>query len=703
MSRESLIKELDEATRYGDLQLAESINKEIEALDRSGGQKSGRSASSPLRDIAGVGDAALQTGASLLAAPFAGYAGLISLLRGQGIVEAGDTVRGVMDRTYKARTPEGRDVSEGLGSLLSMARKPQEFVGDVIRGNKDLTAGPQYTAYDWGKSEDAKPDTQGSGDLRDLIASTVEIAPDIALTLYGVGKPSWRQPPSLPQHLDPRVIHANRRIRSATEDIPVWEAAKGSKGQDYAARHGQFLAPSQALEREFPTLSALEAEIRGSSAPNAKLFREKLADQPRQAMDLGERVVRQTAPYNDSVVAAEQLSGASKRAIGSVERIPNDITAALYRSADQNPGVIPAADVNSILAQMRATQRANIGNTEYVSGLEDLIGRINAARGEIRPDIQRSLGRPLMLDEVPLPSNIAVNVARSFSTGNYKDYGLLPPSIKGRIEAQLGEASGALTDAAGIATPDLARATAVQRALRPDFQISRFDPLERASRGGGDAVTYINRQLGNNKVDPAAFRTAVQRISEADPNAMRDAVGFRVKSVYDEAFKPNTATGKFTGSEGIKFADDLIGTNNKREAFRISLEEAAKGTNSKNPAAHAEGIIRTVELIRDLSKEVGVDIGRGRTTAVNPTDVARIATMQPLMSRSGMINTVRSFINRFSDDIVAGMMNDPRSIELLIAAGKSKRGSFQSNSALLNLIGAYEGAQATALQGAQGE
>lgn len=706
-TREELIKDLDFATKAGDLELSDVIAKQIRNLpepatakqllgaepprtksdfDRLiGGDLFSKAGSEPaaIRYGKGAAETALSMISGIGTSALGGLYGLMSLPFGSDT--AAKNVHSITDLTYVPKSEEAKNILSTAEPIITLPSKVFGFVGDVLRGDINAEFGPKYSAYDWGgrKSlEERKKEGYGFGDTADAIASIAEISPDFALALYGISKTK----PGLNPIRDPRQVHAESRMRAATEDIPASDIQAGKANQAYAASRGKYLSPTQALDREYPMLSQLEAQIRGSKAPGASGFRELLKQQPQWIADLVDRIKRDTKPNENSVVAAGQMSDAAKLAIGEIERTPNAITSSLYEAARTNPGTVNAPAINRVLAGIRKLQAENRGDQRVVDQLYQLIDRIRGEQLNQQAILTAQQGRPVPLDQVGIPSNVADKLAVSFR-GEFSDLAREKPSLMSGAEATIGKAAGLLKGEAMAVSSDLQKATAVNRALRPDFSVSRFDPLTKTASGGSDAVQFITRQLGSEKVDPAAFRVYADRIYAQDPNAFTNALGNYVSAAKDAAFKTSTTSGKFTGQEGIAFANSLIGTNNKREAFRIALTKYGEGANMPNPVAFADGTIKLVELVRNMSREVGTDLSRAAITAPDTPRAIKIGFGNTLMARSAFVSTLQSFVNRFSDNFIAETMQNPRNLQLLTAAGQSRTAA-QSNARLLALISA---------------
>jgi len=597
--------------------------------------------------------------------PIAGMAGAAAAPFA-GLDTAADIIRKIQSLSYTPKTKEGQQVAD----VVSLPFQGIKWIGEQARGNAE-------------------------GDIRDLAGTTLETALEFAPALLGVRgiRPS---PVRLPSIGDPRRILAERRVLDAVEPVPASELTAAVGPQRYAASRGQYLSPSQALSSEFPTISALEAEIRGSTSPRSREYQARLAQQPAAAADISERVARNTQPYVSAPQAAQQLSDAAKLAIGEIERIPNAITQSLYDAAARNPNLIPATEVNSVITNLRGMVGENVGRTELTNPINGLIARIQEERLAIQPQIMQQAGRPVPLADVPLPTNVANNIYRSFSS-EFRDIARERPSSSGGVEAQVSRAAGLLEESARQFQPELRTAANVQRALRPDFSVSKFDPLERAARGAGDTATYIARNIRSE--DPQAFRTFANQIAAQDINAMRDGVGHYVAQARNKAF--SSKQGFVSPSAGIDFADALTGTANRRESFRIALETAARGTPyASNPTAFANGVLRMVDLTRNLSKQVGTMTSRAKATETGFTDPTKAALGHALQSRSAITNMVIRFVNRLSDDFVAEILLNPDNVNLLMNVG-SRPQTYASNIQALSRIAGAEGA--VAYYGEQGQ
>lgn len=706
-TREELIKDLDFATRAGDVELSEAINKEIDELQKPvsaeqllgkgspktksdfdrlvSGDLFGRANSAPaaIRYGKGAAETVLSMISGMGTSTLGGLYGLLSLPL--GTETAAKNVQDVTNLAYVPKSDEAINILSAAEPILTLPSKVGGFMGDVLRGNINAEFGPKYSAYDWGKRkslEERKKEGYGFGDAADAIASVAEISPDFALAAYGIGKTKS----GLPKVRDPRRIHAESRMRDAVEDIPEPARREGFKAQLYAASKGKYLSPSQALDSEYPLLSQLEAQVRGSKAPASSGFRALIKEQPQWVADLVDRILKRTKPNENSVVAADQMSDAAKLAIGDIERTPNAITSSLYEASRANPGTVDASALRRILVGIRNLQAENRGDRRVVDELYRLMDQIRAEQLNQQVILTAQHGRPVPLDEVGIPSDVAHKLAVSFR-GEFRDIARDKPNLQTGADATIGRAAGLLKDEAMLVSQDLQRATTVNRALRPDFKVSRFDPLTRAASGGTDAVQFITRQLGSDKVDPAAFRTYAERIYQQDPNAWVNAVGNHFLTAKNNAFKMSASSGKFTGQEGITFADSLIGTSNKREALRIALTKYGEGANVANPTALANGTIKLIELVRNLSREVGSELGRGSITAPDVPKTVKFAAGNTLMARSAFVSTLQAFVNRFSDNFIAETLQNPHNLRLLVAAGQSKT-TAQSNARLLALISA---------------
>ena len=471
----------------------------------------------------------------------------------------------------------------------------------------------------------------------------------------------------LPSTFDPRVAAANQRVRNAFEGIPEEELVQGA-----AAQKQGFLAPTQAIDRSYPQLSSLEAEIMGSGAKRAREFQKKIIAQPKQAEKISDLLTETSIgvdPIRSGEESAAALRDAARLSIGSIERTPNVLTKELYDAARANPGVVSAERINAVRQKLLDMQRQNRGRKDVNSQIQKFIDAIDNER----KTVQQSVFAPL--DEIPLDSNTLTGISRSLR-GEFDDLIMQgSPSLKGGVKMQVQAAGGLLDDEARAVSEDLRRASSAQRGLRPDYKVDEFNPLQTAAQGGTKPYEYIASVIGDNTIEPRTFRTFITRISEQDPNAVHDALGHYMLNARNKAFSVYGPDGNLLPASGVRFANELIGNKTAKEQFKIMLEAAGKSSGrSADPTSFAEGVIRMVEFARRMDKPVFVDVGRAGQTQARMQDIIKMGAGHTIMAHAGGVNLIRSFVNKFSDEVVASMLNDKRSIELLTAAGKAPIG-----------------------------
>lgn len=533
----------------------------------------------------------------------------------------------------------GQDLSENnLAKLGSAAAQAPIFPGAL---------GKNVVASVAGEGARQGAEAAGGGGVAQFLASLAggiggAKLTDVAKNARALHPSTW-----------PEML-ARSRVSAATKEVLPDEAAAAKAAQQYAQSQGSWISPWQSFGRDVPKLSELEQQIKGSGAKSAVEFQKRLREQLPESEKISADIVKYLTPRSQLSASADEAVSAANQAAGDIRRMPNVITAPLYEKG--MTGVKPVAKthleaVMDRLGAMRAENKGNIAlEKELGSMIEEIAKRTEAvytSAGTLRPQKNLSAAE-------------AVRLSDSF-TDRLKDFAVQNPSQAQRATQIMKMAAGLLDEAAYRAQPSLERATTVNRVLREDFRVGDFDPLAMLGKTKAEPSSVIKGLFERGAKDPQEFAATIKQLEAKDVNAIPNTLGHHIRQAWDKAF--STKAFKEEAAPTI-FAAELIGTKAKTESLRIALEATARANKSQNPAAYADGVIRQLELVRNLGKQGSADYSRLGETTQALSDAAKMGLPgQHELRRSGAAtNIVMKTLNRISDEQVAKMLNRPDSV-----------------------------------------
>lgn len=443
--------------------------------------------------------------------------------------------------------------------------------------------------------------------------------------------------------------------RSSPEGL---EEAK--KFQQWAAKRGYFLLPSQSTAKATPGLLDLETSVFQSRSPAVQALREKVFGQYSRADSLARQTVDEmpgrVLPEEE---AASQVVGAAEELRKGRRQVGNIAAKPFYEEGKAvlaNPTQQASSDVRRALVDARTSTTS--GDVRYgAAKLEAMLDELKKAKGrEVTPADLR---------------DVHERYTAWLDTPNEKGT-ILPDTAKQELRL-LSERS--VRKLAEDIAPALREGREVAARFKSDFD---YDPFDAVTREGRTTAT----------------RTALAQLLRQPRIATELAEG--VKAPQFEA-----ATGKRVGettlganieapSNALKTAADA----ERRKAFRLMQGEE----NPQAPFFFASALAPDEAVRAELARAVtrlGGDGGRlgenldlltalGRPTSargsnIDPTAISPIQTVQaagaagPLQVHQARASIVRAMINRMSDASVAKALSEPNAVAALeqIAGAKA--------------------------------
>lgn len=481
------------------------------------------------------------------------------------------------------------------------------------------------------------------------------------------------------------VAQPGRALQGTLDNVPPEQLQQAQNLMDDAAARGVPLTGPEAIQQVVggqTRLGTLQRAVEQSPAGEA-VMRPMLAARP------------------------EQVRAAGQTMLGDVFGTPVTPENAMNRTQGAAEGMITQA-VRERTAQSGPSFQDAAGQEKNIAGLDDFLKNLDERiRLAGNSDLGRALGdyrkrltvEPNAQGQTLLGPLNTVNreVARKLQLKYDPTMGALNEGLNPNIGGELGPLNKQLTDILANTSPDYAGGLQKHIAASPAVERLTEGPVGRLAQGASGAPDTALKRMADEFLDPELARPQTIRqlaadIGKADPTAVRDLVGTRLRNMFDKATADLQSGPNPWGGAG--FVKDVMGNPQSRANLQATIETLPDGKQLWKGWQNFAQVLQATgkRLPRGSDTQVNLGVEKQLREGGNLVQgAANVDLSRPLGMLGGQ--KLNDLIYNANSRKLAEVFTDPRAVEkmkeLAVTGPQSRRAELLA-AELLNLGNAVQ-------------